>query len=107
MTTCACTGCTRPLYARDCCRPHYQRLWRSGDPTIPPSRTVDHVAVDRAVAGLPVRRLTVAEKEAAVLKLTHLGVPAREIAERVGLAGRGSVVALRQRVRARSVAVAR
>jgi DNA-binding NarL/FixJ family response regulator len=44
---------------------------------------VDEVAVERAVAGQPVERLTTAEREAAVAQLLQAGLGRIEIARRV------------------------
>ena len=103
---CAITECPRAAHTRGYCRPHYQRLWRSGDPITPPSRLIDHVIVDRAVNGQWTGRLTRAEKETVVQRLDRMGVRSGDIAARVGFASRDSVGALRRRVRSRS-AVAR
>ena len=55
-----------------------------------PARTwsVDETAVDRAVAGDPPERLTVAEREAAVLLLKQRGLPGATVAARVGCTDR-------------------
>lgn len=45
---------------------------------------VDEIAVERAVAGQPPERLTIAEREAAVAQLLLAGLGPVEIARRVG-----------------------
>lgn len=103
---CSIEDCGTRHYARRYCKPHYLRLLRSGDPTTAPSRMVDVIAVDRAVAGQYAGRLTIAEKEAALTRLDRAGVPSREIAVRLGLKDGNSVCAMRCRMRRRAQAQA-
>ncbi|PWW50248.1 hypothetical protein [Actinokineospora spheciospongiae] len=58
---------------------NYCRTCRRGDDYI------DEIAVERAVAGSPPARLTVAEREAAVVELRGFGYPFWLIAHRVGI----------------------
>ena len=61
--------------------------------------SVDHIAVERAVNGHPPARLTIAERAAAVMRLTDRGVSTAVIAERLRITTRTV-----RRIRRREVA---
>lgn len=103
MKPCSLTTCPNPARSYGYCTTHSRNFLATGDPLVPPSRAVDPVAVERAVAGEPAGRLTVAEKEEAVRRLDRMGVGSSQIAARVGFASRNSVGALRRRLRTREV----
>ncbi|WP_330173033.1 helix-turn-helix domain-containing protein [Streptomyces sp. NBC_01498] len=80
-TRCAVPGCPRtPGGRRTLCSTHRTRQWRHGDPhqkATPP----DALAIDMAVANRsPLPGMRPAERRAAGVRLTELGLPANEIA---------------------------
>ncbi|MFE9923288.1 hypothetical protein ACFYQA_17385 [Streptomyces sp. NPDC005774] len=96
---CTVTGCHQPRDAQGYCRLHYQRWQITGDPNVTPGQAIEEAVVGRVVAGQPPgRRLTVAEREAAVSRLYWARATETEIAARVGLAGRSSVYAIKKRL---------
>lgn len=95
---CTTDRCPNPRRARGYCTTCLGRLDRYGDPEYSPAASVDEIAVDRAVAGEPPDRLTVAEREEAVRRLHARGWSDRRIAARVGLEFPATVAKIRLRL---------
>lgn len=56
--------------------------------TCPRTWSIDDAAIERAIAGDPPERLSVAERQEAVIRLRQLGVSGQKVAERVGCTDR-------------------
>lgn len=95
--TCQADNCTQKHVARGYCTKHYQRLTATGSPDCKPSRDIDEIAVDRAVAGERAGDLNLGEREAAVRRLHREGLTDGRIAVRVGLKRTG-VKSIRERL---------
>ena len=99
MRACTAPGCNAKHLARNYCYVHYWRWYRYGTPTpaVLPSRDVDEIAVERAIAGDPPDHLTFAERELVVRALHARKMPDPWIAEHLDIGPYG-VRSIRQRL---------
>ena len=100
-TLAPCAECGQPRKpqsgAHGWCHRCYQRWLYHGNPSFTPSRTVDEMAVERAVFGDRPVVLTTAERELIVKRLNRLGLSDARVAEHLDI-GRAGVWRIRNRL---------
>lgn len=80
--TCGVPGCTADRTTEDCCHAH--GLNKGGRPTLPNDGVLDWIAIDIAVEGSREVRLTWIEWDIAAATILANGLPASEVATRLG-----------------------